>query len=1568
MKTLCFLFSLLFLSILSWGQTVINPGDLVIMGVNAKVVSGQSYDEVSFACFQDITPGTEIQITDNSYERCYAGLWGGGEGGAKLTRFGTTIPAGTVITFRDADTIFPYIHFTYPDTFWSVASLGVQSAAGNVNMNSGGDQIFFAQDGVWVAGVSCSNDYPGTTGRMLFAFSTSGGWVSLGNSTTMSALYPGMSCYNMAPSSASDFIKYTGPLTAALQKDWITRIGNPLNWTNYANTAAYLAASPDLHTTVLPIIPGTDADWSLNSSVDTLCPYSATVDLNSLISGMGMLGGTWSGTGVTGSTFDPAGLNGTYNITYTIDCPCCISQTHPITVTVPTVNLPANFAACNGGTVAASSFTSIPSGGTFAWTNDNTSIGLAASGTGNTTSFTATNSGTTPVSANITVTPTAVGCVGTASTFTITVNPTPTVTVPSNITICNGGTITGTAFSGTVTGTTYDWTNSNTAIGLAASGTGNISGFTATNSGSSPITATITVTPTANSCTGTPATYTITVNPTDDPSFIYSPSTLCQTGTDVSANITGGATGTFSSVPAGLVFLDNSTGLIDLSASAVNTYTITFNTNGTCPSSSIATVTITTAPSATFNYSGPYCANAVDPLPSFGSGASAGVFSANPAGLVFINTSTGLVDLSASIPGTYTVTNSIAAAGGCAAAIATNTITINPTPTVTAPANSSVCSGTIVPLTSLTGSPVGVSFAWTNSNTAIGLAASGTGDIPGFTASNSGTTPITTTITVTPTANSCSGTPASYTITVNPTDDASFNYSPATLCQTGTDVSANITGGATGIFSSSPAGLVFLDNTTGLIDVSSSAINTYTITFNTSGICPSSSTASITVTTAPSANFSYTGPYCQNDADPTPAFGLGASAGTFSAPLGLVFVSTATGVVDLSASTPGTYTVTNDIAAAGGCAAASASNTITINPMPTVSAPSNFAVCNEANVPLTSFSGSPVGVSFSWTNSNTAIGLGASGTGDIPSFTATNTGTTPITSTITVTPTANSCTGTATTFTITVNPTPAVTVPADIEVCAGGSVPATTFSSTVTGTTYDWTNDNTTIGLAAGGSGDIAGFTAVNSGGAPIIATITVTPTANGCPGTPSTYTITVNPNPTATASSNTPCEGETLNLSSSGGSSYNWSGPNGFSNTTQNPAIPSVTLSAAGTYTVTVTNTSTGCSATDDVIVTVNSLPNASAGNDQSICSGQVATLTATGGGTYAWNAVDFTPTINVSPAATTTYVVTVTSTQGCSATDDVTVTVNPLPTADAGDDASVCSGNSTQLTANGGDTYAWAPSAGLDNANINNPVASPTNTTIYFVTITDANGCSDYDSVTVNIFPQPNAFAGNDTSVCESQSVTLSASGGTVYNWSSGETTSSITVSPASTSTYTVTVANSDGCSTTDDVSVSIDPVPVVTLSSDPGNQIYIGQDITITANPSSYSSYYFYNDSTDLYNGPVNFIELNSIIGTDTIFVVASQNGCTSEADSIIIEIKKIPNAFTPLNSDEVNDIFLKGLDINVFNRWGEKIYEGKDGWDGKYNGIYVSKGTYYFTIKLTDVNNNISEIKGSVTVVN
>ena len=199
--------------------------------------------------------------------------------------------------------------------------------------------------------------------------------------------------------------------------------------------------------------------------------------------------------------------------------------------------------------------------------------------------------------------------------------------------------------------------------------------------------------------------------------------------------------------------------------------------------------------------------------------------------------------------------------------------------------------------------------------------------------------------------------------------------------------------------------------------------------------------------------------------------------------------------------------------------------TITINPAAQVNPISSEVVCNGDSFTPIAFSTSNTSgtTTYSWTNDNTSIGLLASGSTDIVAFTATNISTIPQVATIIVTPTytfnGRVCSGSPETFQLTVNPSAQVNQPTSQILCEGELVSNIDFDTLNTGgtTTYDWTNDNVTIGLSASsGSGDISSFTALNSTGIPQVANIIVTPTfTNGsvtCTGASKSFTITVNP------------------------------------------------------------------------------------------------------------------------------------------------------------------------------------------------------------------------------------------------------------------------------------------------------------------------------------------------------------------------------------------------------------------------------------------------------------------------
>jgi hypothetical protein len=180
------------------------------------------------------------------------------------------------------------------------------------------------------------------------------------------------------------------------------------------------------------------------------------------------------------------------------------------------------------------------------------------------------------------------------------------------------------------------------------------------------------------------------------------------------------------------------------------------------------------------------------------------------------------------------------------------------------------------------------------------------------------------------------------------------------------------------------------------------------------------------------------------------------------------------------------------------------------------------------------------------------------------------------------------------------------------------------------------------------------------------------------------------------------------------------------------------------------------------------------------------------------------------VSPVTTTTYTVTVTNVEGCSATASRTVEVLPLPVVSISGPGNICENVSATLTASGGQSYLW--NTGATTASI---VVSPSASTTYIVTATDANGCTATSSKTVSVNTTPVISIAGDDLICEGESVTLTASGASSYLWNTGATSPSITVSPTISTTYTVTATDGNGCSAAVSKTVSVSQKPVITIT---------------------------------------------------------------------------------------------------------------------------------------------------------
>lgn len=219
-----------------------------------------------------------------------------------------------------------------------------------------------------------------------------------------------------------------------------------------------------------------------------------------------------------------------------------------------------------------------------------------------------------------------------------------------------------------------------------------------------------------------------------------------------------------------------------------------------------------------------------------------------------------------------------------------------------------------------------------------------------------------------------------------------------------------------------------------------------------------------------------------------------------------------------------------------GAKAQISSASITVNPAPTASPITDTTFCNGFLTSPILLAGTPSGVTFD-ISGGTAIGLNdQTGVTSIPAFTAVNAGTANTSATITVTPKANGCpNGTPVTFVINVVPAVSVTATSDIIACAGTSVTVPAFTGTPAAAVFNWSNNTTSIGLAATGTGDIASFNGINAGTADVVADVAVTPsvTLNGvtCTGTDDNFTITVRPTPNGTIAGDVICQGTPAEL-----------------------------------------------------------------------------------------------------------------------------------------------------------------------------------------------------------------------------------------------------------------------------------------------------------------------------------------------------------------------------------------------------------------------------------------------------
>lgn len=334
--------------------------------------------------------------------------------------------------------------------------------------------------------------------------------------------------------------------------------------------------------------------------------------------------------------------------------------------------------------------------------------------------------------------------------------------------------------------------------------------------------------------------------------------------------------------------------------------------------------------------------------------------------------------------------------------------------------------------------------------------------------------------------------------------------------------------------------------------------------------------------------------------------------------------------------------------------------------------------------------------------------------------------------------------------------------------------------------------------------------------------TYTVTGTdANGCTNT-ATKTITVETYPivSVTPVLTTVCQGVSTILTASGASTYTWSPNIGLSSTSG----ASVTATPPATITYTVSGSNGGeCHGTATATIIVNPLPDVQTSIGSAlVCSGDNINITATGAVTYSWSPSTYLNTtsganVTATPTSNITYTVTGTDANGCVNTATTVITISPDPIVTVSPDVTICIGSSAPLTASGAFSYAWLPSTGLSSTIGASVIASPTVTTTYTVTGSNAEKCTGTAVVTVTVNPLPIvSITPVNSTINLGNIITLTASGTATYSWSPStglDATSGAVVnaSPIVNTTYTVTGSDAAGCTATATSVVNINPLEV-------------------------------------------------------------------------------------------------------------------------------------------------------------
>jgi gliding motility-associated-like protein len=838
---------------------------------------------------------------------------------------------------------------------------------------------------------------------------------------------------------------------------------------------------------------------------------------------------------------------------------------------------------------------------------------------------------------------------------------------------------------------------------------------------------------------------------------------------------------------------------------------------------------------------------------------------------------------STSLPITVTYLLSIpATANGCSGATTTLlAVTINPSPQVTV--NSiNLCFGTSQLITATPNVSGTYSYVWTVPTGVLN---------PGNTGSFSLNTAGTYSVVITNTTTLCSSTSASGTVTIVPLPIVTLNS--ASIC-VGTTTTLTATPSAVGTYTylwTVPTGVINPGNAT---SITSGIAGIYSVSITDTTTNCSSSVAFGTITVNPlpivsvnspsicaganaivTATPSTVGTYNYSWTVPTGALNPGNSAS---------FSTTVAGLYSVIITNPTTN-----------CSSISASGTVTVNPIPTVSV-NSASICAGSSVTITATPTLSGVYSYSW-----MVPTGVTAPGNVSSFSASVTGTYSVLITNTIT----NCTSASASGILTVNPIPSVTVNS-ATICAGYTTTITATTPSIGPHTYVWT-----VPTGAINPGNFNSLVTGIAGNYSVV----ITNTTSNCSSSIASGTITVNSLPIVSVNSASICSGSnallTANPSTIGTYSYAWTVPTGATNP-GNTASFSTTV--AGTYSVVITNTTTNCSSLSaSGTVAVSPIPMVTV-NNASVCAGSSTTITATpslaGTYSYVWtvpagsnnpgNSASFTASV----AGTYSVIITNTSTNCVSVSASGILTVNPIPIVTL-NSASICqAGTSVVLTSTptfpGNYSYVWTVPTGATNpGNASSIITGIAGT--YSVVITDAiTNCSSISASGTIIVNQLPLVSVSSTSVCAGTNALVTATPAVVGSYTYAWTVPVGVTNPGNVASFSTPIAGTYSVVITNTVTtcfsaivsgtVTVNALPIAFVNSE---TICAGSSAILTATPNLPGTYSYAWIVPNGASNPGNTSSFStSIAGTYSVVITNTTTNCSSALASGILTAISLP----------------------------------------------------------------------------